>query len=127
MEIIKAVEYGERTVIRVCLNPGEPEWVHYVGSQSRDGSGGLEFKDDGSPLLITSRVVLSGETGETCHNCRYNWDITEVILEGADLYGVGVDGEPLRLSDDQLVVAACARVAASPTQRVLDSLVGRSD
>lgn len=127
MLIISAVDYGYRAVIRVVHNPGVPEWVHIVGEQRRDPDGFGMFELDGTPVMIGAALVPTGESGVTCHNCRYNWDITEVILEGDDLYGKGVDGEPLRLADDELGALAFARVAAASAPRVLHGLVGRSD
>lgn len=102
MQIISAVDHGERVVIRVCHNPDSPEWVHMVGDQERDAHGLYLFNSDGSPKLIVSAACLLDGAGVSCHNCRYNWDVTEVILDGLEL--LGPDG--LRLADDTLGVRA---------------------
>ena len=127
MKIISAIDYGYRTVLRVCLNPDQPNWVHVVGEHMRDREGVPMYNDSGGPVLLTSDKVSVGETGENCHNCRQNWEIVEVIFEGADLYGEDMDGGPVRLSDDDLAVMAFTRVSSYGPPRVLGGILGQSD
>jgi len=88
MKIIKATEYQEllRTAIRVCFNPDDPEWVHIIGEPRRDADGLVMTAEDDSFILITSADIESDCTGETCHNCRYNWKVQEFIFDGNDRF-----------------------------------------
>jgi len=96
-----------------------------VGETFRDAEGIEVLDDSGGPVLIKSSVVPEGETGESCHNCHMNWDVSEVILEGSDLYRPGTDGEPVRLDDDELATIAFTRAAKPLAATVLIGLEGR--
>jgi len=84
MKVIKATEYPEifRTVLRVCFNPDDPEWVHKIGKQRKDIDGELMVMEDESPMFITSSDIEPDCTGETCHNCKYNWEVREFVFDG---------------------------------------------
>lgn len=118
MKIISAIDYGDRSVIRVCMNPDDPEWIHLVGDQVRGSDRLPTFGPDGAALLITSSVVPSGETGETCPNCRYNWAVKEFIFDGPDRDGQTVD---------ELWERVCLLSREEPAPKVIGGLVGRSD
>lgn len=118
MQIIKAMNYGARTVITVCLNPDAPEWVHTVGDQWRGSDGTFIFDDDGTPRLIVSASVPTGETGELCHNCHYNWILREVVFDGVE-YG--------EKSADELWKLVCVACQPAMLPQDIAGLVGRSD
>jgi len=118
MRVIKAVQYESRTVVTVCLNPDAPEWVHIVGDQWRGPDGLALWNDDGSPRRIVSALVPDGETGETCHNCRYNWVVQEVVFDGL---------EYAELSADELWELVCHSCRPAGIPRMIVGLVGRSD
>ena len=94
--ILDAKEYGDRTIIRVCLNPEKPEWKHTIGEQVRDADGLPMFQSDGKPDLMMSEVVPSGETGETCHSCHLNWKIREFIFDGVARFVEDTGGKLIR-------------------------------
>lgn len=118
MLVTSAIDYGERLVIRVCLNPDAPEWVHIVGSNRLDATGQLVLTDQGDPVLIVSGDVPPGETGETCHNCRSNWDTREFIFDGPGSKGMTVD---------DLWEEVCRRCESAAVPAEIVGLVGRSD
>ena len=126
MEIISAKDYGYRVVIRICFNPNAPQWVHTVGECAKDSAGVDRVTSGGDLVLITSSIVPAGETGETCHNCHYNWDVSEVVFEGSSLFRSGPGGEWTRFTDDELADAAFLQVARPDVPLVLDGLEGRS-
>ena len=117
MKVIYARDYGWRKVVGVCLNPDAPEWVHKVGEQQRDASGQLMWRSDGTPLLIGSPEVKAGETGESCHNCHYNWEVREIIFDGADAQAA---------TEEQLWELVCLACHPATVPEVIDGLVGRS-
>lgn len=118
MKIIGATRYGLRTVIQVCLNPDEPEWVHVLGKPVLDITGVPVLMDSGEPLLVTSTVVTPGETGEMCHNCRHNWDVKEFIFDGLEYSGK---------TADELWELVCGRASAGTVLVPIAELLGRSD
>jgi len=124
MKIIKAVKYVGRTVIRICHNPDQPPWVHIVGDQKVSVEGDLLFLADGLPDLVTSTLPPPGHTGETCHNCRYNWDVSEIVFDGPDLFHVDDSGALIPLSDDELAAAAFARASRPSAPSTLSTLEG---
>lgn len=117
MLVIKATDYGARTVVRVALNPDDPEWVHVVGAPLRDSSGAVILESDGSERLVVSPTVPSGETGTTCHNCRYNWDVRELIFDGPEFED---------LSADELWALVCERCEPASRPVPITALLGRS-
>ena len=125
MKVTKILQYQGRTAISVCFDSDEPEWVHIQGEQSRDRGGELEVNESGEPILIDGSVCPLGETGETCHNCHYNWKVQEFLWDGAAQFtGDGAT----RKSADVLLEELLQRVAANELQPVdggLDSIVGR--
>lgn len=118
MLVIKATDYGTRTVVRVALNPDDPEWVHAVGAPLRDSSGTVILEPDGSERLVVSPDVPVGETGATCHNCRYNWVVRELIFDGPEFKD---------LSADTLWELVCERCEPASLPVPIIALLGRSD
>ncbi len=99
MKILKATNYGFRTVIQVLLNPDDSEWVHVVGSQIRDAAGHCVVDGRGEPVLITDVAVPMGEPGDTCHNCRYNHRVKEIIFDGDGQFYTNADGQWVRKTE----------------------------
>lgn len=126
MKVISAVDYGFRVVVRVVDDPSIPEWVHIVGEPRLDDQGRAVIRENGEPSLIQTITVPPGETGETCQNCRYNWDVTEVIFDGSDLYGPDMDGQMGRKTDEELLALAFTRAAKPMPARVITDLLGRN-
>ena len=117
MKVTKAVNYGSRAVIRVCMNPDEPEWVHIIGSNRLDATGQPVLTDQGEPVLIVSAEVPPGETGEKCHNCRSNWDTREFVFDGPEFE---------KMTYNDLWEEVCRRCASPPVPVDIVSLLGRS-
>lgn len=124
MRIIKATGYGYRTVIVVCLNSDAPEWVHVVGRQFRDGAGQPVFNVDGTPRLIQSPDVPDGETGESCHNCRSNWEVREFVFDGEDQYRLDDKGLRVRKVAQDYLVEVTKALSLVGLPMPLSGLVG---
>ena len=73
-----ATDLGPRRIIRVCLNPQDPESVHPDGSPHT-----------GQPPAGTTPGL---KPWEWCHDCRYNWVIREFTWTGDQLYTHAKDG-----------------------------------
>ena len=127
MKIIKATNYGFRTVLVVCINPEDPEWVHRVGEPLRDEFGQDLFDDSGEMLTIQATDEPCAETGETCHNCRQNWQRVEVIFDGEEQGETDAEGVLQRHSDADFALLAFARAKASSEPETLSGLVGTRD
>lgn len=124
MQIISAKDYGYRFVIRITMNPDVPNWVHVVGAPLLDVHGAVVVDGDGVEVLVTSSLVPDGETGASCHNCRQNWRIKEVIFEGNTLYAEGVDGGLVRRDNLDLAADAFAMANDVVPGTDADELVG---
>lgn len=124
MQIISAKDYGYRFVIRVTMNPDEPNWVHAVGDPLLDAQGTPVLDGGGHAVLVTSSLVPDGETGATCHNCRQNWRIKEAIFEGETLYVEGVDGGLVRRDNLDLAADAFAMANDGGPGADVNELVG---
>ena len=118
--IISAMDYGERVVMRVCHNPTDPEWVHIVGSPERDRTGLEILQADGRPKLLESAHCPEGNAYEVCHNCRYNWDVAEIIFDGLEL----LDSDGWRLADDILAAEALRRATRPSAPQSLAGIIG---
>ena len=120
--IIKATDYGYRKVVLVSLNAGEPEWVHTVGEQQRDGDGKLVVDALNNPVIIKSTLAPTEHTGNyppeagkvTCYNCHSNWQMREHIFEG----------KWLKATDEELVAEIKRRVALLAPGKTIPGLVG---
>lgn len=124
MQIIKAADHGTRMVLVVCHNPDAPHWVHRQGDVVKDGENRTVLGEDGAESLIVATTEHMGSDGATCHQCRNNWDITEVVLDGLEGYRAGIDGQLVRFSDEELAGIAFRRAAKPPIPVMLDSLEG---
>jgi len=125
VKIISAKDHGHRVVIRIVHNPTAPEWVHIVGNQILSAEGVPRLLPDGEPDLVASTLPPPGHTGETCRNCRYNWDVSEIVFDGPDLFHIGASGDMVRFTDDELVVMAFTRAGRPLPPSILDGLEGR--
>lgn len=124
MQIISAKDYGYRFVVRVTVNPDEPNWVHVVGLPLLDAEGVPVLDDDGHEVLVTSSLVPAGETGDTCWNCRQNWRIKEFVFEGETLYVEDADGNKVRRDNLDLAADAFAMANDVVPGTDADELVG---
>lgn len=125
MRIIKATNYGTRTVIRVVLNPNDPEWVHTPGEPVRDRNGFPMLDGAGEFLLVSTPDVAPGETGETCHNCHYNWTVRETIFDGAEQDVEEEGGEFRRKTDEEFIAEVVARLLVAPLPEPMVAMVGQ--
>ena len=100
MKIIKAMDYGFRKVIVVCLNPEDPEAVH----------------GDGSPHTGAAPVGTdpSLRSWEWCHDCRYNWQVREYVWTGDKLYTAQEDGQRRKKTDVELLAEIRRDLQALP-------------
>ena len=100
--MIKATSYGFRTVIVVCHNPDEPEYVH----------------SDDSPHPPANIDGCSPEDGEL-NICTSNHRLEEFIWDGDEQY----EGGTLR-SPDSFWAEICERCVAPPDPEEMGSLIG---
>lgn len=76
MKIVKATDYGFRKIIRVLLNPDDPQFLH------RDGSPHPPENTEGCPLernLVTGQEIV-GKPG-----CYLNWKVREFVFDDPKL------------------------------------------
>lgn len=104
-----ATDLGPRRIIRVVMNPDDPEAVHQDGKPHT-----------GEPPPGTSPALRSWEW---CHDCRYNWDVTEFIWTGDDLYTRNKDGTRGRPKTNSQLLAEMRRRFDIPTLPGNPSLV----
>ena len=126
MKIIKATDYGFRIVLVVCHNPDDPHWVHRQGDVVRDAQNLPVLGSAGSVRLIDQTIEHIESDGTTCHQCRNNWDITEIVLDGLEGYTSGPDGKLDRIPDEDLAQIAFSRAARPSGPVVVGSLEGRT-
>ena len=118
MKVISAANYTSRTVVRVCLNPDAPEWLHVIGDVEKDIAGDPVLGPDGVPIIIQRVTPPPGHNGQTCHNCRYNWVVRELVFDGA---------EYASKSADELWELVCLACRPGLVPEVITDLIGRSD
>ena len=87
--IIAATDYGYRKVVRVCLNPQDPESVH------ADGSPHTGKAPDGTDPSL--------KPWEWCSDCRYNWRVQEFIWTGEELYTTSGSGKRRAKTNAELI------------------------
>ena len=100
MKITKATNYGFRTVIVVCHNPDDPEYIH--GDDTAHPSENVNGCTDSSVL------------------CRYNHRLQEFIWDGEEQY----EGGTLRTAEsfwDEI----CELCVSSPDAEEIVGLVGQ--
>ena len=120
MKIVEAIDLGYKKVIKVVLNPDDPEWVHVVGDVKLGPDGNPALDAAGNEVKITSTVVPPGETGNRaeegktlCHNCRNNWVKKEKSWAGQDL--LKLDGKIwVSKTDEDLEQELVALFGADP-------------
>ena len=101
-KIISATDYGNRKVVRVCMNPDDPESVHSDGAPH-----------NGAPPAGTDPTLKSWEW---CQDCTYNWQVLEFVWTGEELYKRSANGSRIPKSDTDLLneVAAGLPIERSP-------------
>ncbi len=103
MKVISAKDYGSRKVIRVCLNPDDPEYV---------GQDGTTAKADGSSW--------SNEAG-----AKYNRDVREYTWTGAEMYKTTPKGQHRFKTDGELLNEIKERLQPPDAPSDILPLVGR--
>lgn len=104
MKVVKATSYGYRTVVVVCHNPEDPEYLH------SDGSVHPVSNIHGCP-----NDVAGGRL------CTYNHRVQDFIWDGEAQF---IDG--VRRSGESFWEELCQRCASLPTPSEIEGLVGRS-
>jgi len=104
MRVVKATNYGFRTVIVVCHNPDDPEYLHSDGSVHPTGNVNGCVPNDGAPNV-----------------CTMNHRLEEFIWNGAAQFVEGV-----RRSGESFWEEICVRCASPSTPSEIEGLVGRS-
>ena len=102
MKCVKATHYGFRTVIVVCHNPDDPEYVH---------------SDDTSHPLANVNGCVPNEGQPTV--CTYNHRLQEFIFDGSEQY----EGGALR-TDESFWAEICDRCVTLADPENLTGLVG---
>ena len=105
-KIINATDYGFRKVIRVCLNPDDPEWVH----------------DDGTAHPAANVNGCDG-VGNTYY-CHYNWKVQEFVWTGEELYTRDTAGGRLPKTDAQLLAEISVQIPQATAASEITQLVG---
>ena len=93
MKIIQAKDYGFRKVIRVLLNPEDPEDPESLHS-------------DGQPHAVPAPkgTPKSLKPWEWCHDYRYNWQVKEYVWTGEEeLYILDESGGTRLKTNDDLI------------------------
>ncbi len=109
MKIIQAKDYGFRKVIRVVLNPEDPESVH------PDGQPHTGPAPKGTPKSL--------KPWEWCHDCRYNWQVIEQVWTGEELYTLD-ESESIRLkTNDELIEEIKVSLQAQPAPTDIYQLI----
>ena len=99
--IIAATDYGYRKVVRVCLNPQDPESVH----------------TDGAPHAVKAPPGTDPalKPWEWCKDCQYNWHVQEFIWTRDELYTTSSSGKRrLKTNAELLKEMEAARSTAGP-------------
>lgn len=104
MICLKATHYGFRTVLLVCLNPSDPEYIHA----------------DGTAHPIENINGCQPEEG-VMGVCRSNRIVQEFIFDGVDQYENGLLRTPESFWEE-----VCRCCAAIPAPEGIDALVGRT-
>jgi len=122
-KVIFAKDYGNRVVVRVTTNPDDLEWVHVVGEPVMDATGQPTAKK----VAKATPDHAKSETGETCHNCRYNWNVREFVWTGDQLLKEDADGKSVRKTDAELMTEVTERLVIAPTPpKELAGLMGKA-
>ncbi len=100
-KIISAKDYGPRKVIRVCLNPEDPESVH------PDGASHTGATPAGTPPGLGP--------WEWCHDCRYNWVVREFVWNGEELYTTSTAGSRRLKTNAELLDEIKSAIHPTPT------------
>lgn len=104
MQVKSAVNYGYRTVIVVCHNPDEAEYLH----------------SDGSAHPVNNVHGCMPGAGEP-HICTVNHRLEEFIWDGDEQF---IDG--VRRDANSYWEELCQRCVSLPTPSEIEGLVGRS-
>ena len=102
MKVIKATNYGFRTVVVVSHNPNDPEYVH---------------SDDSLHPLANINGCTSDE--EQPNVCTFNHRLQEFIWDGDEQYEDGILRTPESLWDE-----ICEKCLPSPNPEVIVGLIG---
>ena len=101
-KIVKATDYGYRRVIRVCLNPDAPEFIH----------------DDVTPH------PSNNPNGCPTQTCQYNWEIREFVWSGEEMYTTTSSGRRRRKTSSELVDEIKSSLTVAPIPAQIPGLVG---
>ena len=111
-KILTANDYPHRIVIRVVMNPDDPESVHMNGV-SHTGT-----PPPGTPLGL--------KAWEWCHECRYNWDVREFTWSGEERYVVTTAGRRRLKTNAELLAEVSARLQPPAPPKLIPELMNKS-
>ena len=111
-KILTAKDYAERIVIKVCLNPSDPESIHPDGKPHT-----------GQPPTGTDPGL---KPWEWCHECRYNWDVREFTWTGEERYTLSSKGRKRLKSNAELPAEIKAAIATPEPPRERGTLTGQA-
>jgi len=106
------------------MNPTESEWVHMAGAPARNAEGGYIVDGSGSPVLVGVAGLEGVHRVEACHNCRYNWDVRELIWDGEEQYTTTASGVRRRKTHGEFTEDVRIRLREPATTVVIPALVG---
>lgn len=109
-KIIRAMDYGYRKVIVVCLNPDDPEAVHSDGTTHT-----------GAPPAGTDPAL---KPWEWCQDCTYNWQLLEFVWTDKELYKRSSSGSRILKSGTDLLNELKSRLPAPQSPETIFTLVG---
>ena len=111
--ILDAKDYGYRKIIRVCMNPEDPEQVHI-------DAGGNATAHTGDPPPGTDPAL---RPWEWCDSCRYNWNVREFIWTEDEMYKRAADGRRIQKSNADLLNEIKAKLTGPAPPETISALV----
>lgn len=124
MKIVSTVDYGYRKVVRVVMNPDDPETIHPDGSLHTDAP--RTGKDRARVLAYQAEFGRAPASWEWCPDCHYNWDVREYTFTNTELtVATNKWGNPVH--DDQNPVGSRARTWDELYQEAEERLGERID
>lgn len=110
-KILTAKDYHDRILIRVCLNPNDPEVVH-ADSNPHTGQAPA-----GTPSSL--------KPWEWCEECRYNWDVREFTWTGPERYTTTKTSKVRLKTNAELLAEVKAELEEAPPPSIRQELVNK--
>lgn len=123
MKILSANEYKgsdgfHRKVLKVVINPDDPEFIHADNSNHPTSEGG----PNGCPHTLDA----DGKEDNGVPGCTYNWQVHEHIWDGDEMHVVNGDGGKKLKTNSQLIAECKASIEVEAvTTTEISALVGK--